>query len=74
MSSKYTVEARVRRAGGSKLIEWEWEGRGSGTMADHAWKKLRATNRTIDTDEPIMSGAVLRDGVVVESIGGHQRL
>jgi hypothetical protein len=69
--STYTITATVRRAqGATKTIEWVFDGsRGRGTRAWNAWSRMTASGRTLDTEEPFMCAAVLRDGVIVESIG-----
>lgn len=66
----YTIEAFVRRPGGqTKRIEWEYEGRGSGTLAWNVWRKMRETNATMDTSEPFVTAGLFRNGQPVEQIG-----
>ena len=66
----YTIEATVRRSNGEdRKIEWEYDGRGSGTSAWRAWCKMAKTNATMDTQEPFVKACILRNGEPVESIG-----
>jgi hypothetical protein len=65
----YEIRCTVARSHGWKKIEWEFDGNASGTLARRTWKTMVASGRTIDSDEPYRSAALLRDGAVVESIG-----
>ena len=65
----YTIKAMVARANGQKLIEWEYEGKGSGTDAWRAWRHMKATRSTVDTQEKFHSASILRNGEWVEAIG-----
>lgn len=66
----YTIEATVRRSGGvTRKIEWDYSGKGSGTSCWNAWRQMRETNATMDTAEPFVCAALLRNGERVESIG-----
>ena len=68
----YTIEATVRRAGSiTRRIEWDYSGKGAGTHCWNAWRKMRSTNATMDTQEPFVSAAILRNGECVESVGAH---
>lgn len=69
-SNSYVIEATVKRAAGtSKTIEWEWSGKGCGTSCWSAWRRMKESNATCDTQEPIVSAALYRNGSVVERIG-----
>lgn len=66
----YTIEATVVRAAGvTRKIEWDYSGKGSGTLSWNAWRKMRETHTTMDTQESFKNAALLRDGEVIESIG-----
>lgn len=66
----YTIKATVRRSGGvTRKIEWDYSGKGSATACWNAWCKMVETNATMDTSEPFICAALLRDGNVVESVG-----
>jgi hypothetical protein len=67
--SEYAIQAVVRRVGVTRKIEWTYDGRGSGTLAWNAWRRMRATNQTMDTREPFVGAAILRDGKLIEAIG-----
>lgn len=73
IASNYTVVATVRRAHGTKRIEWTFEGKGSGTLAWNMWRKMRQIGKTTDTYEPFISASLARcapsGDVIVESIG-----
>ena len=65
----YSITATVRRGSSQKTIEWEYEGRGSGTLAWSAWRKMRETNATMDTSEPFVTAGLFRNGRPIEQIG-----
>lgn len=65
-ANSYSIEVTLARRT-DRYITWEWSGKGSGTLCWNAWRRLVKTECTLDTNEPVTSAVLLRNGVTVET-------